>query len=50
MGASSKFFFEELHMVKNSFLSALLLFTVAGYSGVASAEVSMTVLVTGANR
>ena len=37
-------------MLKNIFLSALLLFTVGGYSGVASAEVSMTVLVTGANR
>ncbi len=37
-------------MLKNIFLSALLLFTVAGYSSVASAEVSMTVLVTGANR
>ena len=37
-------------MLKNIFLSALLLFTAAGYSSVASAEVSMTVLVTGANR
>jgi len=50
MAASSKFFFEELQMLKNIFLSALLLFTAAGYSSVASAEVSMTVLVTGANR
>ena len=37
-------------MLKNIFVSALLLFTVAGYSSVVSAETSMTVLVTGANR
>jgi len=37
-------------MLKNIFVLALLLFTVAGYSSVVSAETSMTVLVTGANR
>jgi NAD(P)-dependent dehydrogenase (short-subunit alcohol dehydrogenase family) len=50
MAASSEFFFEELQMLKNIFVLALLLFTVAGYSSVVSAETSMTVLVTGANR
>jgi len=37
-------------MLKTIFVSALLLFTGAGYSSVVSAETSMTVLVTGANR
>ena len=37
-------------MLKTIFVFALLLFTGAGYSSVVSAETSMTVLVTGANR